>query len=93
MRANVAAGTKLMTDESNVYYKLRNEYDLQRVNHSKDEFVRGDVHVNAVEGMWSLFKRQYHGTHHWISPWHLNAYLDEMCYRYNRRSMHKSVRR
>ena len=26
-------------------------------NHSAEEWVRGDVHTNGIEGVWSLFKR------------------------------------
>lgn len=45
--------------------------------------------TNGVESIWVLFKRQYHGTHHWISPKHLDAYLSEMAFRLNRRDMAK----
>lgn len=49
-------------------------------------------HINSIEGAWSLFKRQVNGTHHWISVKHLQAYLDEMCYRYNRRDITEGAR-
>jgi transposase-like protein len=87
VRANVAAGSILFTDENHGYKRLSGEYVHEVVTHNHGEYVRGRAHVNGAEGMWSLFKRQYHGTHHWISPKHLDAYLDEMCYRWNRRDL------
>jgi ISXO2-like transposase domain len=41
--------------------------------------------VNGIEGAWSLFKRQIFGIHHFVSTKHLDRYLDQMCWRYNRR--------
>jgi len=35
----------------------------------------------------ALFKRQIVGTHHWLSPKHLNRYLSEMQWRFNLREM------
>ncbi|MDZ4692856.1 IS1595 family transposase [Terricaulis sp.] len=87
VRANVEPGANVMTDQLNSYVGLRADYVHQSVNHWKEEFVRGDVHVNGIEGVWSLFKRQYHGTHHWISPKHMDAYVGELCYRWNRREL------
>ncbi len=37
--------------------------------------------------MWALLKRQIVGIHHWVSPKHLNRYVDEMTWRFNRRDM------
>lgn len=55
------------------------------VNHSVDEWVRGDVHTNTVEGVWSLFKRSIIGSYHQVSTKHLDAYLDELEWRFNQR--------
>ncbi len=43
------------------------------------------VHTNTVESAFSLLKRGIMGTWHKISAKHLAAYLDEMCFRFNRR--------
>lgn len=59
--------------------------DWARVNHHKDEWVRGDVHTNSVEGVWSLFNRSVIGAFHQISVKHLPAYLDEFEFRFNNR--------
>ena len=50
------------------------------------------MHINGIEGVWSLFKRQIYGIHHHISVKHTDAYLSEMCYRYSRREMEEGER-
>jgi len=57
----------------------------ETVNHSADEWVRGDVHANTMEGVWSLFKRSVVGAYHKVSTKHLDAYLDELEWRFNNR--------
>jgi transposase-like protein len=90
---NIAPGATVITDEHSGYLGLPRWYRHERVNHSRERYVsETGQHTNGVEGMWSLFKRQYHGTHHWISPKHLDAYLGEMCYRWNRRDMAEGER-
>lgn len=58
----------------------------ETVNHSAEEYVRGDVHTNTVEGMWSLFKRGVVGSFHHVSRKHLDRYLDEFEFRFNNRN-------
>lgn len=50
-----------------------------------EEWVRGDVHTNTVEGVFSLFKRSIIGAYHQVSQKHLGAYLDEFEFRFNNR--------
>lgn len=57
----------------------------ESVVHRKEEWVRGDVHTNSIEGVWSLFKRSIIGSYHQLSAKHLDAYLDEMAWRFNNR--------
>jgi hypothetical protein len=47
--------------------------------------VDGNVHVNTVEGFWSLLKRGISGVYHQVSSKHLQGYLDEYAFRYNHR--------
>ena len=47
----------------------------------------GVVHTNSNEAVWALLKSQIFGIHHWVSDNHLNKYLAEMTWRYNRRDM------
>jgi transposase-like protein/IS1 family transposase len=57
----------------------------ETVNHSKEEWVNGNVHTNTVEGVWSLLKRSIVGSYHKLSTKHLDAYLDELEWRFNNR--------
>jgi len=55
------------------------------VNHSDEEWVRGDVHTQGMESAWSLFKRSIVGSYHQLSAKHIGAYLDEFEWRFNNR--------
>ena len=57
----------------------------ETVNLSAEEWARGDVHTNSVENVWSLLKRSIIGAYHHVSVKHLDAYLDELEWRYNNR--------
>ncbi|MER3422202.1 MAG: hypothetical protein C4293_02175 [Nitrospiraceae bacterium] len=37
------------------------------MNHTKNEYVRGNVHTNNLESFWSLLKRGVIGTYHKVS--------------------------
>jgi transposase-like protein len=87
VRENLAADATLHTDHDHVFKVLGAEFAHERVNHSIGEYVRGAAHTNGIESVWALFKRQIIGTHHYLSPKHLNRYLGEMTWRFNRRGM------
>lgn len=77
----VKAGSKVYTDEYNIYDWLSKTYEHQRVNHSQGEFARDDdgdgikeVHVNTMEGFWSLL-RPWLRPHRGISQERLPFYL------------------
>ncbi len=57
----------------------------QTVKHSADEYVRGDVHTNTVEGFFSILKRGVYGTYQHVSEAHLHRYLAEFDFRYSNR--------
>ena len=76
-----------MTDEWNVYDGIGDHNTKHHsVNHRKKEWVRAKhIHTNNIENVWSLLKRSVVGSYHKISKKHLNAYLDELEWRYNNR--------
>jgi transposase-like protein len=77
----------IFTDELKSYIGI-GDFDTRHetVTHSKDEYVRGNVHTQNVESVWSLFKRSLIGAYHQLSVKHLPAYLDEMEWRFNNRN-------
>jgi transposase len=83
---NVAPGTTVSTDQHRSYRKLsKMGYIHGRVNHDVDEWVRGNVHTNTIEGFWSHLKRGIKSTHVSVSKQHLQKYVDEFAFRYNNR--------
>lgn len=82
----VADNSVIVTDESNSYNGVKKIGHLhESINHSKGQYVDGDVHTNTIEGFWSQFKRSVHGTYHSVSRKHLQLYLDEFSFRYSHR--------
>ena len=55
------------------------------IKHSEHEYVRGIVHTNTIEGIWSLLKRSIMGTYHSVSEKHLDLYLEELAWKYSNR--------
>jgi len=91
---HVERGSTVVTDEWGGYNGLSYVYGYrhERVGHSAGEWVRDRFHTNGIEGAWSLFKRQVYGIHHWISAKHVDRYLDEFTWRYNRRQAEEGER-
>lgn len=83
---NASRASKLHTDESNLYMAVGKEFaGHETVTHSADEYVRGDVHTNTIEGFFSIFKRGMRGVYQHCSEKHLHRYLVEFDHRYNHR--------
>jgi ISXO2-like transposase domain len=55
-------------------------------NHGLDEYVRGEVHTNTVEGYYSIFKRGMKGVYQHCGERHLHRYLAEFDFRYSNRA-------
>jgi len=76
----------IYTDDWPAYKGIEDEDTRhETVNHSDEEWVRGNVHTNSVENVWSLLKRSIIGSYHKVSVKHLNSYLDELEWRFNNR--------
>jgi transposase-like protein len=86
IKDRVCKTARVMTDEYAGYKAINKEYDHESVNHSKDEWVRGDVSTNGVENAWSLFKRSIVGAFHHVSEKHIDRYLSEFDWRFNGRN-------
>ena len=77
---NIVKGAKVFTDENKAYGSLDNH---ETVNHKEEEYVRGEVHVNGAESLWTLVRHGYNGTFHRIDPKHLHRYINEFVGRLN----------
>ena len=77
----------IYTDEAKAYRGVGDDDTRhETVHHKSEEWVRGDVHTNQIEGVWWLLKRSIVGSFHQLSVKHLPAYLDEIAFRYNNRT-------
>jgi transposase-like protein len=86
IKANVAKETAVMTDEGAHYFTLGDHFaNHESVSHKADEYGRGGVHTNTVEGYYSVFKRGMKGVYQHCSERHLHRYLSEFDFRYNNR--------
>ena len=83
---NIRRESRLHTDESRLYTFPGAEFKAhETVKHTADEYVRGDVHINSVEGYFSIFKRGMRGVYQHCKEKHLHRYLAEFDFRYNHR--------
>jgi len=86
VRENIARESRLHTDESRLYLRVGKEFAAhETVMHSADEYVRGDVTTNTVEGYFSIFKRGMRGIYQHCCEKHLHRYLAEFDFRYSNR--------
>lgn len=93
IRRQVSLDAHMMTDELNVYHPLSMGFRKhETITHSKKEYVRGNVHTNTVEGVFSLLKRGITGSFHHVSKGHLHRYCTEFEFRYNRRGISDGTR-
>jgi transposase-like protein len=86
IKHHVSPDAKLNTDESALYFGIKDWVASHAtVNHSKDEYVRGDATTNTIEGAFGLFKRGMVGTYQHCEVQHLQRYLNEFDFRYSNR--------
>jgi transposase-like protein len=88
IRENTAGDTEaIYTDEWPAYRGVADkDTKHEAVKHRDKEWgARGEVHTNSIENVWSLLKRSIVGSYHQVSAKHLDAYLDELEFRFNNR--------
>lgn len=83
-------GTRLMTDKTNRLDKVAIGFNRHSVDHSRNEFVRGDIHSNTIDAFWSHVKRSISGTHKVVSKKYLQEYLDAFVFLRNNRHNDKT---
>jgi transposase-like protein len=80
---NMYGDATIVTDGLHTYEILGEEFTHVAVNHVEGEYVKGQFHINNIEGFWSQMKRGIYGIYHHVSPKHLHRYCAEFSYRYN----------
>ena len=98
IKDTIDPGTGMYTDEYSIYARLyARGYDHKSVNHGRGEFARDDdgdglceVHVNTMEGFWSLLRSWLH-PHRGISQEKLPLYLGFFEFVHNVRKRGKAL--
>ena len=82
----IDAASHVMTDTARMYPHIGTHFaQHSMVNHTINEYVRGDAYTNTVESYFAILKRGIFGTFHHVSPQHLKRYVGEFDFRYNER--------
>jgi len=77
----------VVTDGATNFTAIFHPARMEQHKH-QDDFARdGELAAKTVEGAFSLFKRGVIGSYHHLSKDHVDSYLQEFCWRYNRRHM------
>lgn len=90
LEQNISREARLMTDEAPRYKNIGHNFAGGHgvVNHVKDEYVSVEdptIHVNTVEGFYSIFKRGMRGVYQHCDQRHLHRYMAEFDFRYSNR--------
>jgi transposase-like protein len=87
LKANIAKEATIHTDEAMQYDNLHQHFAAHAsVNHGAEEYVRGDVTTNTVEGYFSIVKRGMKGVYQHCGKQHLHRYAAEFAFRYSNRA-------
>lgn len=78
---------EVVTDSMSAYSRVLPKEKHTETNHKQDLLEKGELANKTIEGAFSLFKRGLIGSYHKLSEDHLDSYLQEFCWRFNRRSL------
>jgi transposase-like protein len=88
IRDNVDTSAKVSTDEFPLYKNLSRDLGIKQhgiIRHHAEQYRKGWVSTNTVEGFFSHLKRMIKGTHIQVSHKYLQNYINESCFRHNNR--------
>lgn len=86
IKARVTSGSSIYTDGFKMYRGLsKHGYVHAYVDHEGDEYVRGDVHTNNIEGFWGILKRKM-GCIGGMQRRYLHLFVGEIAWRFNHRT-------
>lgn len=92
IRATAKQSAVIHTDESTIYNRLKKEYVHEVVTHKDNEYVRGGISTNTIDGAWNHLKLGLKAIYMGVSPKHLGMYCDEFSFRYNTRDLNSGER-
>jgi len=81
IRANVAAGATIMTDDSTAYARLSTWFDHHTVRHSEEYCTKDGVNQNQAESYIARLRRAEYGVFQGMRPQYFALYAHEMAWR------------
>lgn len=64
--SDVRAGSEIQSDEWLAYRGLNKRgYEHKTVEHGAGEYAKDGIHVNGLEGYWSMLKKGIKSTHNY----------------------------
>lgn len=82
--------SRVFTDECAAYQWLpKSKYRHQFVDHSKNEYVRGEVHTQTLDGYWGILKN-FLANKGGVRHSELERFVSESVWRYNHRHLSRS---
>lgn len=84
----IEPASTLMTDGNSIYTAIGQGFaDHQTVNHSRKNYAdkATGAHINTAEALISQVQRALVGVYHRLPPQHLQRYLNEIAWRWNKR--------
>jgi transposase-like protein len=78
---------KFVTDGNPTYGFILPSEKHEAGNHKEEIASRKGISNQTIEGAFGLFKRGVVGSYHRLGVEHLDRYLGEFCWRYNRRGI------
>ncbi|MCR4303419.1 MAG: IS1595 family transposase [Gallionella sp.] len=81
----VVPGTSVITDDWSGYSKLGERGFCHTAVAERGDMEVADTFLPIIHLVFSNLKTWLRGTHHGVSPQHLQAYLNEFTFRFNRR--------
>ena len=78
---------QVIADFSSAHFNILDKDNHRLIRHNEELKTRNFTSTYTVESAFSLFKRGIIGQYHWLSKEHMDRYLREFCWRYNRRKL------
>jgi transposase len=85
IKSKTLKGSVFYTDTWKSYNSLHQFGKHNKINHKKEKYVNGRIHINGIEGFWSYAKERFH-KYHGIMKHNYPFYLKEMEFRFNHRN-------
>lgn len=85
VKSNIAPGASIITDDWSGYASLTRLGFLHSAVAERGDMQVVETFLPIIHLVFSNLKTWLRGTHHGVSPQHLQAYLNEFTFRFNRR--------